>query len=86
MPIVAGAPAVLGYCNMLPVVKPVQAAASPVYSRTSATCCCLAQMSFTPPLSGNSHCYTPTRPFETYSTNGECILDQNLAYNCFQLD
>ena len=40
LPIVAGAPMVLGYCDMLLVVEPVQPTASPGYSSTSATCCC----------------------------------------------
>ena len=40
LPIVAGAPAVLGYDDMLLVVEPKQPTASPGYSSTSATCCC----------------------------------------------
>ena len=39
LPIVAGAPMVLGYCDMLLVVEPLQPTASPGYSGTSATCC-----------------------------------------------
>ena len=62
LPIVAGAPMVLGYCDMLLVVEPVQPTAFPGYSSTSATCCCpMPQQYLVPPVavpgysSGDEH-------------------------------
>ena len=62
LPIVAGAPMVLGYCDMLLVVEPVQPTASPGYSSASATCCCpMPQQYLVPPvavpgyISGDEH-------------------------------